>query len=33
MLKKGVWRSDTAIQYIRELRSKGFVDNSDYDIW
>mgnify|MGYP002512856009 CR=1 FL=1 len=33
MLKKGVWRSDTAIQYIRELRNKGFVDNSDYDIW
>lgn len=33
MLQRGIWKADTAIRYIRELRSAGVVDNSDYDIW
>lgn len=33
MLKSGIWRADTAIQYIKELRIKGVVDNSDYNLW
>lgn len=30
MLKSGTWQAGTAIQYIKELRTKGVVDNSDY---
>lgn len=33
MLKSGIWRADTAIQYIKELRIKGVVDNSEYNLW
>ena len=32
MLKSGIWRADTAIQYIKELRIKGVVDHSEY-LW
>lgn len=33
MLKTGIWQSDTAIKYLKELREKGYVDNSDYNLW
>ena len=33
MLKNGTWQSETAIKYIKELRTKGVVDNSDYNLW
>lgn len=33
MLKTGMWQSDTAIKYLKELREKGYVDNSDYNLW
>lgn len=33
MLKNGKWQSDTAIKYIKEMRTKGSVDNVDYGLW
>lgn len=33
MLRNGTWQSSTAIKYLKELRMKGFVDNSDYGLW
>lgn len=33
MLKTSIWQSDTAIKYIKELRTKGVVDNLDYNLW
>lgn len=33
MLKTGIWQSDTAIKYLKELRVNGYVDNSDYNLW
>ena len=33
MLSKGVWKSDMAVSYIKELRTNGYVDNADYDLW
>lgn len=33
MLQKGIWKAGTAIRYIKELRDKGVVDNSDYNLW
>lgn len=33
MLKTGIWQSDTAIKYLKELRENGYVDNSDYNLW
>ncbi len=33
MLSNRTWQSHTAIKYIKELRTNGFVDNSDYELW
>ncbi len=33
MLKTDMWRSDIAVKYLKELREKGYVDNSDYNLW
>ncbi len=33
MLKNGIWKAGTAVRYLRELRTRGFVDNSDYGLW
>ena len=33
MLKTEIWQSGTAIKYLMELREKGYVDNSDYNLW
>lgn len=30
MLKSGTWQAGTAVQYMKELRTKGCVDISDY---
>lgn len=32
-LKDSKWSAEKAIQYIDELRTKGFVDNSVYGLW
>ena len=32
-LKEGKWSVDKAIQYIDKLRTEGFIDNSEYDLW
>lgn len=32
-LKDGNWPIETAIQYLDELRTEGFVDNSEYGLW
>lgn len=33
MLKQGTWQANTAIKYLKELRTQGVVDNSNYDLW
>ena len=33
MMMINKWKSDLAIQYIRELREKGYVNNEDYGSW
>lgn len=33
MLSNRTWQPHTAIKYIKELRTNGFVDNSDYELW
>ncbi len=33
MLKSRAWQAHIAIKYLKELRTKGFVDNSDYGLW
>lgn len=33
MLAENVWKADMAIRYLTELREKGYVDNSVYDLW
>ena len=32
-LKTGEWTVDRAIEYLDELREKGYIDNSEYGIW
>ena len=32
-LKDKNWPIETAIQYLDELRTEGFVDNSEYGLW
>lgn len=32
-LKDSKWSAEKAIRYIDELRTKGFVDNSEYGLW
>ena len=32
-LKDGKWTVDKAIKYINELRTEGFIDNSEYGLW
>ena len=32
-LKDRKWPVEKAIEYINELRTEGFVDNSKYGIW
>lgn len=32
-LKDGKWSADKAIQYIDELRTESYVDNSEYGLW
>lgn len=32
-LKDGKWPVQKAIQYIDELRTEGYVDNSEYGLW
>ena len=32
-LKKGEWTVDRAIEYLDELREKGYIDNSESGIW
>ena len=33
MLRSRTWQAHTAIKYLKELRTKGFVDNSNYGLW
>ncbi len=32
-LKTGEWTVDRAIEYLNELREKGYIDNFEYGIW
>lgn len=32
-LKEGKWTVEKAIQYLDELRTEGYVDNSEYGLW
>ena len=32
-LKDGKWTIEKAIQYLDELRTEGYVDNSSYGFW
>ena len=32
-LKDGKWTIEKAIQYLDELRTEGYVDNSSYGLW
>lgn len=33
MLAANAWKADMAINYLTELREKGYVDNSVYGLW
>lgn len=33
MLAEDIWKSETAIRYLTELRDNGYVDNSEYGLW
>ncbi len=33
MLAGNVWKADVAIDYLRELRGNGYVDNRRYGLW
>ena len=33
MLKTEIWQSGTAIKYLMKMREKGYIDNSDYNLW
>ncbi len=33
MLAKNTWKADVAIDYLKELRKNGYVDNQRYNLW
>lgn len=33
MLAKNIWKADVAIEYLKELRENGYVDNQRYNLW
>lgn len=33
MLAKNTWKADVAIEYLKELRENGYVDNQRYNLW
>lgn len=33
MMARGIWDCDTAMQYFRQLRKDGCVDNRDYGLF